>query len=110
MHSGPGCSLGNRKPDRIYANLSGAIDDFSCGPTSKHGLKNTAFHRRLEAAGEFNAAPVYRSRRAVMKSGRLKPAKSNASKGYVMESRRLGMIVRHMNPAPSRRFSARLLL
>ena len=45
-----------------------------------------------------------------MKSGRQKPAKSNASKGYVMESRRWGMIVRHMNPAPSRRFSARLLL
>lgn len=83
---------------------------FSCGPTSKHGLKNIAFHCRLEAAGEFNAAPVYRSRRAVMKSGRLKPAKSNAAKGYVMESRRWGMIVRHMNPAPSRRFSARLLL
>ena len=39
-----------------------------------------------------------------MKSGRQKPAKSNAAKGYVMENRRWGMIVRHMNPAPSRRF------
>ena len=38
MHSGPGCSLGNRKPDRIYAILSGAIDDFGCGssPVARH--------------------------------------------------------------------------